>query len=165
MRALKKTASLALMGFDVDGVLTDGTLYFGPGGDELKAFSSLDGHGIKLLRQAGIEVVIISGRQSRALELRAQNLGVTELHMAVEDKLGCLRALLAQRTLGLAQAGYMGDDVVDLEILTACGFSATVADGHPEVRRHVDFVSRLGGGKGAVREVCDLILKSQGKSA
>ena len=77
MRALKKTASLALMGFDVDGVLTDGTLYFGPGGDELKAFSSLDGHGIKLLRQAGIEVVIISGRQSRALELRAQNLGVT----------------------------------------------------------------------------------------
>ena len=85
--------------------------------------------------------------------------------MAVEDKLGCLRALLAQRTLGLAQAGYMGDDVVDLEILTACGFSATVADGHPEVRRHVDFVSRLGGGKGAVREVCDLILKSQGKSA
>ena len=165
MRALKKAASLALMGFDVDGVLTDGTLYFGPGGDELKAFSSLDGHGIKLLRQTGIEVVIISGRQSRALELRAQNLGVTELHMAVDDKLGCLRTLLSQRGLGLAQAGYMGDDVVDLEILTACGFSATVADGHPDVRRHVDFVSRLGGGKGAVREVCDLLLKARGKFA
>ncbi len=165
MRALKKAASLALMGFDVDGVLTDGTLYFGPGGDELKAFSSLDGHGIKLLRQTGIEVAIISGRQSRALELRAQNLGVTELHMAVDDKLGCLRTLLSQRGLGLAQAGYMGDDVVDLEILTACGFSATVADGHPDVRRHVDFVSRLGGGKGAVREVCDLLLKARGKFA
>ena len=165
MRALKKAASLALMGFDVDGVLTDGTLYFGPGGDEHKAFSSLDGHGIKLLRQTGIEVAIISGRQSRALELRAQNLGVTELHMAVDDKLGCLRTLLSQRGLGLAQAGYMGDDVVDLEILTACGFSATVADGHPDVRRHVDFVSRLGGGKGAVREVCDLLLKARGKFA
>ncbi len=161
MRALRKLAPLALMGFDVDGVLTDGTLYFGPSGDELKTFSSLDGHGIKLLMAAGIEVVIISGRKSQALALRAQNLGITELHMAVDDKLGCLNALLEKRQLTLAQAGYMGDDVVDLAILTACGFSATVADGHSDVRGKVDYVSRLGGGKGAVRDVCDLILRAK----
>lgn len=163
MRAQRKAAQLALFGFDVDGVLTDGTLFFGPHGEELKAFSSLDGHGIKLLNQSGIEVVIISGRQSRALELRAANLGISELHMSVENKLGCLDTLLARRGLSRAQAGYMGDDVVDLEILGACGFSATVADGHPEVRKHVDFVSRLGGGRGAVREVCELILRAKSK--
>ena len=163
MRALAKASRLALMGFDVDGVMTDGTLYFGPQGDEIKAFSSLDGHGLKLLMAAGIEVIIISGRRSRALELRAENLGVSELHMGVQDKLGTLQSVLARRQFGLEQAGYMGDDVVDLEILTACGFSATVADGHPEVHRHVDFVSTLGGGRGAVREVCDLILRAQGR--
>ncbi len=165
MRALKKAQSLALMGFDVDGVLTDGTLYFGPEGEQLKAFSSLDGHGIKLLMAAGIEVVIISGRRSRALELRAQNLGISELHMGIEDKRGCLEALLAPRQLSLAQAGYMGDDVVDLEILGACGFSATPGDGHPELRRHVDYVARKGGGCGAVREVCDLILAARAAGA
>lgn len=161
MRALKKAARLALMGFDVDGVLTDGTLYFGPDGDQIKAFSSLDGHGIKLLRSAGIEVVIISGRKSRALELRAQNLGITELHMGVEDKRACMATLLSSRQLTFDQAGYMGDDVVDLDILGACGFAATPGDGHPEVRRHVDYVARHGGGKGAVREVCDLILAAR----
>jgi 3-deoxy-D-manno-octulosonate 8-phosphate phosphatase (KDO 8-P phosphatase) len=155
---------VALMGFDVDGVLTDGSLLFGPEGEQLKTFSSLDGHGIKLLMEAGIEVVIISGRSSQALAQRAQNLGITELHMAVHDKLGCMKNILAARQLHLAQAGYMGDDVVDLEILTACGFSATVADGHASVRRYVDVVSRHGGGRGAVREVCDLILAAQGKS-
>lgn len=161
MRALAKAARLALMGFDVDGVLTDGTLYFGPGGDELKAFSSLDGHGIKLLGAAGVEVVLISGRRSRALELRAANLGVSELHMGVEDKRGCMAGLLGARGLDFIRAGYMGDDVVDLEILSACGFSATPGDGHREVRRHVDYVCRLGGGRGAVREVCDLILEAR----
>ena len=95
MRALAKASRLALMGFDVDGVMTDGTLYFGPQGDEIKAFSSLDGHGLKLLMAAGIEVIIISGRRSRALELRAENLGVSELHMGVQDKLGTLQSVLA----------------------------------------------------------------------
>lgn len=165
MRARAKAARVALMGFDVDGVLTDGTLYFGPQGDEMKAFSSLDGHGIKLLKAAGIGVAIISGRRSQALELRAANLGVTDLHMGIEDKRGCMAALLAARGLDFAQAGYMGDDVVDLEILGACGFSATPADGHRDVRRHVDYVCRLGGGHGAAREVCDLILAAAGEGA
>ena len=155
--------ALRLMGFDVDGVLTDGSLYFGPNGDELKAFSSLDGHGLKMLQTAGIEVVIISGRRSRALELRAANLGIDELHMSITDKRACMHAVLQARGLDFAQAGYMGDDVVDLPLLIACGFSASPADGHEFVHRHVDYVTRKPGGRGAVREVCDHLLAAAGK--
>lgn len=158
-----KARELALMAFDIDGVMTDGRLYFTPNGEEIKVFNSLDGHGLKLLMQSGIEVAIISGRSSRALELRAANLGIRELHMGVEDKRGRLDQLLSARGLSAQQAGYMGDDIVDLPILRACGFSAAPADAHQFVRRHVDYVARLGGGCGAVREVCDLILDAQGK--
>jgi len=161
--AMVKASRIALMSFDVDGVLTDGTLYFNSQGHEIKAFSSLDGHGLKMLQQAGVEVAIISGRSSRALELRAENLGVKELHMGVEDKRALLTQLAAQRGIDLAQTGYMGDDVVDLPVLRACGFSATVADGHGEVLARVDYVATKGGGRGAAREVCDLILRAQGK--
>lgn len=155
--------NLRLMGFDVDGVLTDGTLYYSSQGDEIKAFSSLDGHGLKMLAAAGIEVVIISGRSSRALELRAQNLGIKHLFMGVEDKRGVMADLLGRLNLDFSEAGYMGDDVVDLPVLRACGFSATVADGHAFVKQHVNYVSNHGGGRGAVREVCELILKNQDK--
>ena len=161
--AVARAARIVLMGFDVDGVLTDGTLYFSSQGDEIKAFSSLDGHGLKLLQQAGVEVAIISGRSSRALELRALNLGIEELHMGVADKRALLTGLAAQRAIELSQTGYMGDDVVDLPVLRACGFSATVADGHGEVRSRVDYVATKGGGRGAVREVCDLIIRARGK--
>jgi 3-deoxy-D-manno-octulosonate 8-phosphate phosphatase (KDO 8-P phosphatase) len=161
--AVAKAGKVLLMGFDVDGVLTDGTLYFNSQGDEMKAFSSLDGHGLKMLQRAGVEVAIISGRSSRALELRAGNLGIDELHMGVADKRELLARLARQRGIELAQTGYMGDDVVDLPILRACGFSATVADGHTEVLSRVDYVTTRGGGRGAVREVCDLILRAQGK--
>lgn len=162
-RVASKAAGIVLMGFDVDGVLTDGTLYFSSQGDEIKAFSSLDGHGIKMLQRAGIEVAIISGRSSRALELRAKNLGIAELHMGIADKRALLTQLAARRGIELAQAGYMGDDVVDLPVLKACGFSATVADAHHEVLSRVDYVAARGGGRGAVREVCDLMLRAQGK--
>jgi 3-deoxy-D-manno-octulosonate 8-phosphate phosphatase (KDO 8-P phosphatase) len=161
--AMAKAARLALMGFDVEGVLTDGTLYFGPGGDEIKGFSSLDGHGLKMLQRAGIEVVIISGRSSQALLLRAKNLDIKELHMGVDDKRTLMGQLAAQRGIDLSRTGYMGDDVVDLPVLRACGFSACVADGHGEVLSRVDYVAGKGGGRGAVREVCDLILRAQGK--
>ena len=161
--AKTKAVKLRLMGFDVDGVLTDGTLYFTPQGDEIKAFSSLDGHGIKMLQRAGIEVIIISGRSSRALELRAQNLGITALHMGVDDKRALMQQLVQTRGLSLEQAGYMGDDVVDLPVLRACGFSATVADAHEEVIARTDFLATRGGGRGAVREVCDFILRSQNR--
>ena len=165
MRAKARAQHIALLGLDVDGVLTDGSLYFGPGGEELKVFSSLDGHGIKLLSSSGVEVVIISGRRSKALELRADNLGIRELHMGITNKRQCMADLLAVRNLEFSRAGYMGDDIVDLNILTACGFSATPADGHADVRRRVDYVCRAGGGRGAVREVCDLILNAQNKMA
>ena len=161
--ATAKAARLGLMGFDVDGVLTDGTLYFGPGGDEIKGFSSQDGHGLKMLQRAGIEVVIISGRSSQALLMRARNLDVKELYMGVEDKRALLGQLAAQRGIDFSRTGYMGDDVVDLPVLRACGFSASVADGHAEVLSRVDYVAGKGGGHGAVREVCDLILRAQGK--
>ncbi|MBP7080154.1 MAG: phenylphosphate carboxylase subunit delta [Rhodocyclaceae bacterium] len=164
-RAMHKAAKIALMGFDVDGVLTDGTLYFSSAGDEIKAFSSLDGHGIKMLMAAGIHVAIISGRSSRALELRAENLGIRHLFMGADDKPRVMSELLASLSLDFARAGYMGDDVVDIPILRACGFAATVADGHEEVRRDVDFVSLRGGGKGGAREVCDFILDAQGRLA
>lgn len=158
-----RAAAVALMGFDVDGVLTDGTLYFSSQGDEIKAFSSLDGHGLKMLQRAGVEVAIISGRRSRALELRAENLGIAELHMGIEDKRSKLAALAARRGLDLARCGYMGDDVVDLPVLRACGFSATVADGHDEVKARVDYVATRGGGRGAVREVCELLIRARGR--
>lgn len=162
-KAVQQAARVALMGFDVDGVLTDGTLYYSAQGDEIKAFSSLDGHGLKMLQQAGVAVAIISGRSSRALELRAANLGISELHMGIEDKRGRMAEIAARHGIDLAQTGYMGDDVVDLPVLRACGFSASVADGHDEVRARVDFVAGKSGGHGAVREVCDLILRAQGK--
>jgi len=161
--AHNKAAKLALMGFDVDGVLTDGKLYLTSQGDEMKAFSSLDGHGLKMLQRAGVEVIIISGRRSKALELRAQNLEISELHMGVADKRGLMAQLLARRGLDFTRAGYMGDDVMDLPVLRACGFSATVADGHAEVVTRVDYVAQKVGGGGAAREVCDLILRARGQ--
>lgn len=154
--------ALRLMGFDVDGVLTDGLLYYSPAGDEMKAFSVRDGHGVKMLRNAGIEPVIITGRRSRALELRAENLGIGTVLQGVEDKRGAMDELLRARGLNWAQCGYMGDDVVDLPLLRAAGFSATVPDGHFLVKRYVHYVATQPAGRGAVREVCEWILQAQG---
>lgn len=162
MNAKQKAAGLKLMAFDVDGVLTDGSLYFTPAGDEIKVFSSLDGHGLKMLQASGVQLAIITGRRSKMVELRAANLGIKLLRQGVEDKRSVLHEILAELQLSPEQAGYMGDDVVDLPILKACGFAATVADGHDLVKQHTDWVSRKGGGRGAVRELCDFILQAQG---
>ncbi|WP_341676164.1 phenylphosphate carboxylase subunit delta [Niveibacterium sp. SC-1] len=164
-RARNRAAQLKLMAFDVDGVLTDGTIWYSAEGEVFKGFSTLDGHGLKMLRDGGIELAIITGRHSKALEKRCENLGITRLHQGVEDKRAVLETLLAELGLEAAQAGYMGDDVVDLPILTACGFAATTADGHALVRERVDYVSQRAGGRGAAREVCDFILDAQGKLA
>lgn len=163
MTAREAATPIRLMAFDVDGVMTDGTLFFTTNGETVKAFSSQDGHGLKMLHNAGIEVAIISGRSSRALAMRAANLGIGELHMGIDDKRSCLAGLLAARGLSANEAGYMGDDVVDLPILRYCGFSATPADGHDFVKAHVAYVARKPGGHGAVREVCDYLLAAQGK--
>lgn len=156
-------AQLKLMAFDVDGVLTDGTLWFTSAGDEMKGFSSVDGHGLKMLRDGGVELAIITGRRSRAVELRAQNLGIAQLRQGVEDKRAVLLELASQLGIAPAQCGYMGDDVVDLPILRACGFAATVPEGEPLVKRHVQYVASRPAGRGAVREVCEFILAAQGK--
>ncbi len=156
-------AQLKLMAFDVDGVLTDGTLWFTSAGDEMKGFSSVDGHGLKMLREGGLDLAIITGRRSRAVELRAENLGIARLHQGVEDKRVVLLELAARLGIAPAQCGYMGDDVVDLPILRACGFAATVPQGEPLVKCHVQYVASRPAGAGAVREVCEFILAAPGK--
>ncbi len=162
-RALERARQIRFMAFDVDGVMTDGTLFFSAQGDEIKGFNTLDGHGLKMLANAGVRLAIITGRRSRAVELRAQNLGIELLLQGVEDKRSAMHELLAQQQLDFSAAGYMGDDVVDLPVLRACGFSASVPNGHALVQQHVDYVARAPAGHGAVREVCELILAAQGR--
>ena len=160
--ALERAKDLKLMIFDVDGVLTDGTLYYSERGEELKAFNIQDGHGIKMLRQYGVEVALITARSSRAVELRAANLGIAHLYQGVEDKRGAYAALLAQLGLAAAQSGYMGDDLLDLPLLTRCGFAATVPAAPEAVSSRAHYVTRAPGGHGAAREVCEFILRAQG---
>jgi len=162
-RTHQRARRVRLMAFDVDGVLTDGTLYFSAQGDEMKAFNTLDGHGLKILANAGIVLAIITGRRSRAVEQRAENLGIGLLLQGIEDKRAAMGNLLAEHAMSFTDAGYMGDDVVDLPLLRACGFSASVPSGHALVRSHVDYLTRAAAGMGAVREVCELILLAQGK--
>jgi 3-deoxy-D-manno-octulosonate 8-phosphate phosphatase (KDO 8-P phosphatase) len=161
--AMVRARRLRLMAFDVDGVLSDGSLYYGDDGVEIKAFNTLDGFGLKLLAEAGVTVAIISGRRARCVELRAQNLGIVHVHQGVEDKPVQMRRLLADLGLGWDEAGYMGDDLPDLRLMRACGFSATPHDAHPLVRDHAWLVTGRGGGRGAVREVCEFIVEAQGR--
>ncbi|MFH1043542.1 MAG: phenylphosphate carboxylase subunit delta [Pseudomonadota bacterium] len=160
--ALKRAKGLKLMVFDVDGVMTDGTLYYSERGEELKAFNVQDGHGIRMLKQHGMDVALISARRSRAVELRAANLGIAHLYQGVEDKRGAYAALLEQTGLATEQSGYMGDDLPDLPLIVRCGFAATVAAAPEAVRSRAHYVARAAGGHGAVREVCEFILRAQG---
>lgn len=162
MNCREQAAGIRLMGFDVDGVMTDGRLYFGPSGDSCKAFFSRDGLGLKLLAKSGVKLAIITGRNSPIVSTRAANLGIELVLQGVEDKRAAMAGLLADAGLDFAQAGYMGDDLIDLPLLRACGFSATVPDGHPLLRQHVCHVASAPAGGGAVREVCELILQAQG---
>ncbi len=160
--ALKRAEGLKLMIFDVDGVMTDGTLYYSERGEELKAFNIQDGLGIKMLRQYGVEVALITARNSRAVELRAASLGITHLYQGAEDKRGAYAALLAQMGLATGQSGYMGDDLLDLPLITRCGFAATVPAAPQALKSRAHYVTRATGGHGAVREVCEFILRAQG---
>lgn len=158
-----KANYVRLMGFDIDGVMTDGRLYFSPRGDELKAFFTRDGLGLKMLAKSGIKLAIITGRSSEIVAQRAANLGIDLVLQGVENKKAAMAELLERQGLSFADAGYMGDDVVDLGVMRACGFSATVPDGHALVRRQADYVAAAPAGGGAVREVCELILRAQGR--
>lgn len=157
-----RARGIKLAAFDVDGVLTDGTLYLADSGEEIKAFNSLDGHGMKMLRESGVELAIITGRTSRIVELRAKNLGIELVYQGVEDKARAFAELLAARHLDANAVSYMGDDVVDLPVLTRCGLALSVPEAPLFVRQHAHYISRASGGRGAVREVCELIMHAQG---
>lgn len=158
----RRASHVRLMIFDVDGVLTDGGLHFGAGGEALKRFSVLDGQGVKLLQRFGVACAIVSGRSSDIVARRAAELGITLLRQGVDDKRLALEALLAETGLEPAQCGFVGDDWIDLPILLRVGFAASVPNGHPEVRSRVHYVSQAAGGHGAAREVCDFVLRAQG---
>ena len=159
---IERIRSVKLAIFDVDGVLTDGRLHYGPNGEESKVFNTLDGHGLKMLRESGVELAIISGRESKALERRTQDLGIAQLFMGAENKLNTFETLLKSLSLSPAQSAGLGDDVVDLPFLTRCGFAACVPSAPAYVKQHVHYVTSARGGHGAAREFCDLIMQTQG---
>ncbi len=159
--ALERARSLKLMAFDVDGVLTDGALYLTDAGEEMKRFHTLDGLGLKLLAEAGVALALITGRSSRVVAKRAAELGITHLFQGAEDKLAILEGLRARLGLDLSACGYMGDDLPDLPLLVRCGFAATVPEAPEVVRARAHYVSRRSAGRGAVREVCEVILAAQ----
>jgi 3-deoxy-D-manno-octulosonate 8-phosphate phosphatase (KDO 8-P phosphatase) len=163
VRITEKARQIRLLALDVDGVLTDGRLYFTEDGQEIKTFDTQDGHGIKLLQNAGVACAIITGRTTNLVERRARNLGITLLLQGREDKLVALRELSVQLAIPLEEMAYVGDDWPDLPAIRAAGLGVAVANAHREVRRYADFVSLASGGRGAVREVCDLILEAQGR--
>ncbi len=151
--------------FDVDGVLTDGTLYFTDKGEELKAFNVRDGHGMRLLKESGILLAILSSRASRAVEERARNLGVELLIQGAGDKLAAFSELLGRCAAAATSCAYLGDDLVDLPVMERCGLAVAVPDAPAAVRRRSHYVTRARGGRGAAREVCELILHAQGSLA
>ncbi|MDK2123177.1 KdsC family phosphatase [Parachitinimonas caeni] len=148
--------------FDVDGVMTDGRLYYTDDGQELKAFNALDGHGLKMLKQSGVELAIISGRHSRLVEHRARNLGIHHLHLGAHDKLEAFEKLLAATQFTPDQCGFMGDDVIDLPVMRRCQFAVAVPDAPELVRQHAHYVTGAAGGCGAVRELCEVLMQAQG---
>ena len=151
--------------FDVDGVLTDGRLYIGEHGETVKAFSTLDGHGLKLLRHAGIEPLVITGRDSPAVRRRVADLGLVHAVYGVGDKLAAAEPILRALGLGWPDVAAIGDDWPDLPVLARAGFSCAPAQAHLEVRARVDHVTTAAGGHGAAREFCDLLLVAAGRYA
>jgi 3-deoxy-D-manno-octulosonate 8-phosphate phosphatase (KDO 8-P phosphatase) len=143
-------------------VLTDGRIIMDDDGREIKHFDVRDGHGIKLLQRCDIDVVFLTGRKSAVVEHRARDLGIREVHQRVWDKLSAFEGIIQRRGLAADQVAFMGDDVVDIPLLVRVGFSAAPADAEEAARRSVDFVSARPGGRGAVREVCELILRGRG---
>ncbi len=146
---------------DVDGVLTDGGLYYAENGDELKRFDVRDGQGLVLLREAGLLTAIVTRKQTALVRRRARDLGIVEVHQNVTDKAAVLADLLARHRLAAAAVCYVGDDVGDLPAMRAAGVSVAVADAVPPVRRAATYITRARAGHGAIREVCDLILSSR----
>ena len=159
---LEKAARIRLLIFDVDGVLTDGSLFIGDDGQEYKAFNSRDGHGIKMLIKHGVTVAIITGRTSRVVEHRMANLGVEHVYQGQLEKLPAYEKLASKLGISAAETAYVGDDVVDLPVMRVVGLAIAVQDAHPLVRTHSHWQTASCGGRGAARDVCEMLLGAQG---
>ena len=161
--AAARARRVRLVIFDVDGVLTDGRLWYGPKGDVMKVFHAFDGHGIKLLQQAGLVIAILSGRRSPAVSARARELGIKHVLQGIDDKRAAFEQMLKRLKLKADAAAYMGDDLVDLPVLERCGFACAPREAPRDVRAKVHAVPSAPAGLGAAREVCEYILQVQGK--
>lgn len=159
---LERAKQIRLVIFDVDGVLTDGSLYLGDDGQEYKAFHSRDGHGMKMLQQTGVTVAIITGRSSEVVRMRMDSLGVEYVYQGRREKLPAYEEIKEALGLQDGQIAYVGDDVVDLPILRRVGLSIAVADAHALVQRHSHWRTQSPGGRGAGRDVCEFIMDAQG---
>ncbi len=157
-----RAAKIKLIIFDVDGVLTDGSLYLNDEGQEIKAFFSLDGHGIKMLKKSGVDIAIITGRNSQLMRHRVNNLNIEHLYQGAEDKLEAFVELTTRLGYQPEHLAAMGDDVVDLPMMRRSGLSISVPGAPQSVKDYAHYVTRLPGGRGAVREVCERIMRAQG---
>lgn len=159
----ERLRKVRLMAFDVDGVLTDGRLFYNEDGECLKAFHALDGYGLRLLQECGIVVALITGRQGAIVSRRASELGIDEVHQGIRDKASTLQQLAQQYNLDMTQVGFMGDDLIDLGAMKRVGFVASVPNAPQYIRQLAHWVSDIEGGYGAARKCCDLILAAQGR--
>ena len=159
---LERAARVRLLALDVDGVLTDGSLYFDNQGNEMKAFSTRDGLGMRYLADNGVELALITGRRSRIVEQRAAGLGITHVYQGRNDKLDAFNDLLQQTGMNPEHVCYAGDDWIDIPVLDRVGLAVTVADADEVVKGRVHWITRRAGGHGAVREICNLILAARG---
>ena len=163
LQVMTQAQHIKLLICDVDGVMSDGVIYQGNNGEELKAFNVRDGYGIRCLLTSNIEVAIITGRKAKLLEDRCATLGITHLYQGQSDKLLAFRELLDKLALQASEVAYIGDDLIDWPVMAEVGLSVAVADAHPVLLPRADYVTRIAGGRGAVREICDLILIAQDK--
>jgi len=159
---LEKAARVRLLIFDVDGVLTDGSLFIGDDGQEYKAFNSRDGHGIKMLQKHGVTVGIITGRTSRVVDHRMANLGITHVYQGKREKLPAFEELVAELGITPQETAYVGDDIVDLPVMRRAGLAIAVRDAHPLVIRHSHWQTPSCGGRGAARDVCEMLMEARG---
>jgi len=159
----QRAANIRLVVLDVDGVLTDGRIIYTDAGEEIKCFHVRDGHGIRMLQQAGIEVALITGRHSQAVAQRAQNLQIRHVFQGIRQKVAVLQALQTDLGISPAATAVVGDDLVDLGMMQQAGLAVAVADAPPEVRERAHWVTAQPGGRGAVRELAECILKAQGR--
>jgi len=162
---LNKAKNIELVIFDVDGVMTDGSLFFGDDGQEYKAFNSFDGHGIRMLLEGGIKAAVITGRKSSVVEHRMKDLGVELIYQGYRDKTPAFEALMKEVNLSAEQIAYVGDDVVDLPVMSRVGFAIAVQNSHAFVKQHADWITPRNGGSGAVRDVVEFLLEARGTLA